>query len=116
MSTLPAPWPTIRLSSRADGRPAPFHMLDGLPDEVALPRNATSGVGSVRFAEISGFLFEGCSGSRKVAAAKPSEFVRTGTQCTIEGTHFFDRFHQRITRRTARTRSGKSTDAAHNLA
>ena len=91
-------------------------MLDGLPDEVALPRNAASGVGSLRFAVIKGFLFERRSGSRKVAATKPTETGRTGTQCTIEGTHFFDRFHRRITPRTARTKSGTSAYAAHNLA
>jgi hypothetical protein len=106
----------MRLSRRADGRPAPFHTLEGLPDEVALPRNATSGMDSLRFAVISGFLFERCPDSRKVAATKPSEFGRTGKQCTIERTRFFDRFHRRITPRTARTKSGKCAYAAPNLA
>jgi len=61
------------LSRFADGRPAPCHMLDGLPDEIVLSRNATGGVSSLRPTVISGFLFEGRFYSREDAARKVSE-------------------------------------------
>jgi hypothetical protein len=48
-------------------------MLDGLPDEIVLSRNATGGVGSLRSTVISGFLFEGRFYSREDAARKLSE-------------------------------------------
>jgi hypothetical protein len=40
----------------ADGRPAPFHLLDGLPDQVVLSRSPNGGVLAVMASVISGFL------------------------------------------------------------
>jgi hypothetical protein len=40
----------------ADGRPAPFHLLDGLPDEVVLERGPRGSVLSVKPSVLSGFV------------------------------------------------------------
>src|SRR6185369_10643044 len=39
---------TVYPACFADGRPAPFHLLDGLPDELVLARNAQGRVESVK--------------------------------------------------------------------
>lgn len=49
----------VYVSCFADGRPAPFHLLDGLPDEVVLNRNATGRAVSVLPSLISGFVRDG---------------------------------------------------------
>ena len=51
----------------ADGRLAPFHILDGLPDEVLLPRNSAGR--KIKSSVISGFLREGRFYTRSEAAA-----------------------------------------------
>ena len=57
----------IHPSRRADGTPAPYHCLDGLPDEVVLLRLAT---GRVVHAKplVSGFERGGFFYTRKAAA------------------------------------------------
>jgi hypothetical protein len=40
----------------ADGRPAPCHLLDGLPDEVVLARNPGGSVQAVKASLVSGFV------------------------------------------------------------
>jgi hypothetical protein len=57
----------------ADGRPAPFHILDGLPDEVVLARNAQGRVASVKATVISGFTLDGEFYTREAAARKVGE-------------------------------------------
>jgi hypothetical protein len=52
----------------ADGRPAPFHALDGLPDDVVLARRAGGRVAAVKASVISGFLLGGRFYSREQAA------------------------------------------------
>lgn len=52
-----------------DGRPAPIHMIDGLPEELVTTRSATGRVTSVKASVQCGFLFEGCFFDRKEAAA-----------------------------------------------
>lgn len=52
-----------------DGRPAPCHLLDGLPDEVVLARDATGKVAAVKRSLISGFVLEQQFFSRDEAAA-----------------------------------------------
>ncbi len=42
----------------ADGRPAPFHLLDGLPDEVVLARNSSGRVEAVKQSVVSGFVLD----------------------------------------------------------
>ena len=53
----------------SDGRPAPFHLLDGLPDEVVLTRNSSGRVVSVRSSVVSGFLLDGQFYTREEAAS-----------------------------------------------
>ena len=43
----------------ADGRPAPMHLLDGLPDSWVLSRNANRRVTKIKAGIISGFLRNG---------------------------------------------------------
>jgi hypothetical protein len=52
----------------ADGRPAPFHLLDGLPDELVLARDAAGRVAAVRPSVISGFVQQGRFYTRDEAA------------------------------------------------
>jgi hypothetical protein len=40
----------------ADGRAAPFHLLDGLPDHLVLSRNASGRVVAVKSSVVSGFV------------------------------------------------------------
>jgi hypothetical protein len=59
---------TVYLSRFADGRPAPIHVLDGLPDEVVLSRHLSGRVASVKTSIVSGFMLEGRFFSRDEAA------------------------------------------------
>jgi hypothetical protein len=43
----------------ADGRPAPFHLLDGLPDEAVLARHPSGRAVRVQPSIVSGFVLEG---------------------------------------------------------
>lgn len=52
-----------------DGRPAPFHLLDGLPDEVVLTRLPSGKVLAVKESVVSGFVRDGCFLTRDEAAA-----------------------------------------------
>ena len=52
----------------ADGRPAPFHLLDGLPDEVVMVRHGSGRVASVKPSVVSGFLSNGRFFTRDEAA------------------------------------------------
>lgn len=52
----------------ADGRPAPFHLLDGLPDTVVLHRDATGRVARVKESVVSGFVLDGRFYTREEAA------------------------------------------------
>jgi hypothetical protein len=53
----------------ADGRMAPFHILDGLPDELVLARSACGRVAAIKPSVISGFLRAGRFYTRDDAAA-----------------------------------------------
>lgn len=56
-------------SSRfANGQPAPFHLLDGLPDEVVLTRHPTGRVAAVKKSITSGFVYDGRFYTREQAA------------------------------------------------
>lgn len=46
----------VYLSRYADGRPAPFHLLDGLPGELVVARTASGKVARVKDSITSGFL------------------------------------------------------------
>lgn len=53
----------------ADGRPAPFHLLDGLPAELVVARNACGRVAQIKCSVVSGFLRGGRFYTRDEAAA-----------------------------------------------
>jgi hypothetical protein len=59
---------TIYPSRFADGRPAPFHLLDGLPDAVVADRLPSGRVVAAKATVISGFERGGFFYTRKAAA------------------------------------------------
>jgi len=59
---------TVYPSRFADGRPAPFHLLDGLPDEVVLCRNGAGRPVAVKPSLVSGFVLGGAFYTRDEAA------------------------------------------------
>lgn len=60
---------TIHLSRFGDGRPAPFHLLDGLPEELVVARHAGGRVARVLASVVSGFVRDGRFFTREEAAA-----------------------------------------------
>jgi len=58
----------IYLSRYGDGRLAPFHLLDGLPDDLVLARSASGRVQAVKVTMVSGFVRAGRFYSRDEAA------------------------------------------------
>jgi len=60
---------TVYLSRFTDGRLAPFHILDGLPDELVLARNPGGRGVIVKASVVSGFIREGLFYSRDEATA-----------------------------------------------
>lgn len=59
----------VYLSRFSDGRPAPFHLLDGMPDEIVLNRSALGRVVSVKSSVVSGFVLDQTFYTREEAAA-----------------------------------------------
>lgn len=59
---------SIHLSRFADGRPAPFHLLDGLPDEVVVTRSIFGRVVAAKSTLVSGFERNGFFYTRSAAA------------------------------------------------
>ena len=60
----------VYLSRCADGSPATVHLLDGLPDELVLRRDAEGRVTSVKPAVEAGFLLDGRFYTREQAAER----------------------------------------------
>ncbi|QJR14313.1 hypothetical protein [Usitatibacter palustris] len=58
----------VYVSRFADGRPAPFHVLDGLPDEVVIDRTLSGRVVSTKSTLIAGFERGGYFFTRTAAA------------------------------------------------
>jgi hypothetical protein len=58
----------------ADGRLAPFHILDGLPEEVVVDRAPTGRVISAKATLISGFVRNGFFYTRSAAAKAAAEW------------------------------------------
>ncbi len=58
----------------ANGRPAPFHVLDGLPDEVVIDRAPSGRVIAAKATLISGFLRNGFFYTRTAAARAAAEW------------------------------------------
>ena len=59
----------VHLARFADGRAAPCHVLDGLPAELVLARDAGGRVRSVKASVVSGFVRDGRFYTREEAAA-----------------------------------------------
>ena len=68
---------SIYASCFADGRPAPFHLLDGLPEEIVLERSKSGRVKRVVSSLISGFERGGFFYTRRAAARACEEWVGT---------------------------------------
>src|SRR5438034_11750130 len=64
---------TVYPSRFANGRPAPMHLLDGLPSEVVLTRTSSGRVATVKSTIVSGFTLDGVFYTREAAARKASE-------------------------------------------
>ena len=64
---------TVYPSCFANGMPAPFHLLDGLPPEVVLMRTPSGRVASAKPSVVSGFTLDGVFYTREAAARKASE-------------------------------------------
>jgi hypothetical protein len=76
---------TIYPSRFADGRPAPFHLLDGLPDEVVIIRLIPSGrVVATKGSLISGFERGGFFYTRQAAARACAQWTGWVDDCTEE--------------------------------
>ena len=58
----------VYLSRYADGRPAPLHLLAGLPGELAVSRNGHGHVLAVDGAVVAGFVRDGLFYTRDEAA------------------------------------------------
>lgn len=69
----------VYLSRFADGRFAPVHVLDGLPDGVVLSRHASGRIERVKSSLVSGFVRSGRFFTREQAAraAADAEEART---------------------------------------
>ncbi len=52
----------------ADGRPAPFHALDGLPAHLIRERDHGGHITAVKASVIAGFIHQGCFYTREQAA------------------------------------------------
>jgi hypothetical protein len=59
----------LAISRFADGRPAPMHLLDGVPAEWVTARNAGGRVVSVKASVVAGFIRGGRFYTRAEAAA-----------------------------------------------
>lgn len=75
----------VHPSCFADGRMAPFHILDGLPDELVLARSGCGRVAAIKPSVISGFVRAGLFYTRDEAAAlvgaDPYAGVALGVEC-----------------------------------
>lgn len=59
----------VYLACFADGRPAPMHLLDGLPPELVVKRSASGGVAAVKESVVAGFVCSNRFYTREQAAA-----------------------------------------------
>lgn len=64
---------TVYPSCFRDGRPAPFHLLDGLPSEVVLARRDDGRVAVAKPGLVSGFVLDGQFYTREAAARRAVE-------------------------------------------
>jgi hypothetical protein len=48
----------VYISRTVDGRPAPVHLLDGLPEEVVVRRSSSGAVSAIKSSVVVGFIRE----------------------------------------------------------
>lgn len=60
------------LSRFSNGQPAPFHLLEGLPDTLVAARSSTGTATAVKATVVAGFLRDGCFYTREQAAFSQS--------------------------------------------
>ncbi|MFZ1324662.1 MAG: hypothetical protein WAT67_01320 [Candidatus Contendobacter sp.] len=53
-----------------DGRPAPFHALNGLPDHLVLARNPRGQIIAIKPSVVAGFIHQGLFYTREQAACR----------------------------------------------
>jgi hypothetical protein len=58
----------VYLSRFANGKPAPVHLLDGLPEELVLQRSAEGRITTVKETVVAGFLYDEHFYTREQAA------------------------------------------------
>lgn len=63
----------VYLSRFLNGQPAPFHLLDGLPDDVVVARGDSGRVSTVKATVVSGFVRDGEFYTRDEAAQRVAE-------------------------------------------
>lgn len=66
----------VHLSRFADGRSAPFHLLDGLPGELVVARSTLGHVVAAKATLIPGFERNGFFYTRSAAARAAAECIR----------------------------------------
>jgi hypothetical protein len=71
----------IYLSRFRDGRIAPLHVLDGLPDDVVLVRAETGHALMVKSSLVAGFERHGFFYTRRAAARAVAEWSAAATPC-----------------------------------
>ena len=59
---------SVYRSCNADGRPAPMHLIDGLPEEVITARNPSGRVVAVKGSVVAGFIRDGSFYTREQVA------------------------------------------------
>ena len=64
----------VHESRFADGRPAPFHILDGLPEDLVLRRTPLGRVLAAKASLVSGFVRNGYFYTRAAAARATAEW------------------------------------------
>ena len=75
----------IYLSRFVDGRPAPYHILDGMPDELVLARDRRGAVSQVVGTVVAGFAKDGAFYTREEAAAAASNDNLPDSACADSG-------------------------------
>ena len=65
----------VYASCFGDGRPAPFHLIDGLPDELVVARDPVGRVAALKNSVIAGFVRAGRFYSREDAGRLASREI-----------------------------------------
>lgn len=59
----------VEISRFADGRPAPLHLIDGLPSHWVERRDAAGRIAAIKASVLAGFVRDGCFYTRAQVAA-----------------------------------------------